>query len=54
MFDWTQLNRSPHEPGHAVLVELVSFFFDTIVLGSVIVCELPALPHDLVPNQTQD
>ena len=31
----------------------VSFTFDTIELGSLIVCGLLALPHDLVPNQTQ-
>ena len=28
--------------------EHVSFPFDTIYLGSLIVCGLPALPHDLV------
>ena len=32
----------------------VSFSFDTIELGSLIVCGLLALPHDLTPNQTQD
>ena len=31
-----------------VLVELVSFTFDTIKLGSMIVCGLPASPHDPV------
>ena len=31
-----------------VLVEPVSFTFDTIELGSMIVCGLPASPHDLV------
>ena len=30
------------------LVEPVSFTFDTIKLGSMIVCGLPASPHDLV------
>ena len=29
-------------------LEHVSFTFDTIELGSLIVCGLPALPHDLV------
>ena len=29
-------------------LEHVSFTFDTIQLGSLIVCGLPALPHDLV------
>ena len=33
---------------YKVLVEPVSFTFDTINLGSIIVCGLPALPHDLV------
>ena len=32
----------------------VSFTLDTIEPDSVIVCGLPALPHDFVPNQTQD
>ena len=35
-------------------IEHVSFTFDTIKLDSLIVCGLLALPHDLVPNQTQD
>ena len=35
-------------------LEHVTFTFDTIELGLLIVCGLPALPHDLVPNQTQD
>ena len=35
-------------------LEHVSFTLDTIEPDSVIVCGLPALPHDLVPNQTQD
>ena len=35
-------------------LEHVSFIFDTIELGSLIVCGLLALPHDLAPNQTQD
>ena len=30
------------------LIEPVSFTFDTIKLGSMIVCGLPASPHDLV------
>ena len=34
-------------------LEHVSFTFDTIKLCSLIVCGLLALPHDLVPNQTQ-
>ena len=34
-------------------LEHVSFTFDTIKLNSLIVCGLSALPHDLVPNQTQ-
>ena len=32
----------------------LSLTLDTIETDSVIVCGLPALPHDLVPNQTQD
>ena len=42
------LCRSLPEPGHTVLVEPVSFIFDTIELGTLIVCGLLALPHDPV------
>ena len=31
-------------------LEHVNFIFDTIDFGSLIVCGLLALPHDLVPN----
>ena len=40
--------------GHTVLVEPVSFFLDNIDLRSMMVCGLPALPHNPVQNQMQD
>ena len=46
-FRLERLCHSLHEPGHTVLVEPVSFTFDTIDLDSMIVCGLTALPHEL-------